>query len=59
VAAYRSGGGDPGTDRLIAYWCAYRSQVAARVVLSRRGHAAISRADALLDAAGRFLASAT
>jgi aminoglycoside phosphotransferase family enzyme len=59
VAAYRNGGGDPGTDRLLAYWCAYRSQVAARVVLSRHGHAAISRADALLDAAGRFLASAT
>jgi aminoglycoside phosphotransferase family enzyme len=58
VAAYRSGGGDPGTDRLLAYWCAYRSQVTARVVLSRHGHAAISRADALLDAAGRFLAGA-
>jgi aminoglycoside phosphotransferase family enzyme len=59
VAAYRRAGGDPGTDRLLAYWCAYRSQVAARVVLSRQGHAAIGRADALLDAAHQFLASAT
>jgi uncharacterized protein len=59
VAAYRSAGGDPGTDRLLAYWCAYRSQVAARVVLSRHGHAAIDRADALLDAAHQFLASAS
>jgi uncharacterized protein len=59
VAAYRRAGGDPGTDRLLAYWCAYRSQVAARVVLSRHGHAAIGRADALLDAAHQFLASAT
>jgi aminoglycoside phosphotransferase family enzyme len=59
VAAYRRAGGDPGTDRLLAYWCAYRSQVAARVVLSRHGHAAIGRADALLDAANLFLASAT
>jgi hypothetical protein len=29
------------------------------VVLSRQGHAAIGRADALLDAAHQFLASAT
>jgi uncharacterized protein len=59
VAAYRSAGGDPGTDRLLAYWCAYRSQVAARVVLSRHGHAAIGRADAMLDAAHQYLAGAS
>jgi aminoglycoside phosphotransferase family enzyme len=59
VAAYRKAGGDPGDERLLDFWCAYQSQVAARIVLSRHGHGAIHRADALLDAASRFAASAT
>jgi aminoglycoside phosphotransferase family enzyme len=58
VVAYRRAGGDPGNDCLLDFWSAYHSQVAARIVLSRQGHAAIGRADALLDAANEFLASA-
>jgi uncharacterized protein len=59
VAAYRKAGGDPGDDRLLDFWSAYQRQVAARIVLSRHGHAAIGRADALLDAASHSVANAT
>jgi aminoglycoside phosphotransferase family enzyme len=58
VEAYRRAGGDPGDDRLLDFWCAQQSHVEARIVLSRHGHAAIDRADALLDVASHFIASA-
>lgn len=49
VAAYRRAGGDPGDDCLLDLWCAQESLAAARMALSRHGHAAIGQADALLD----------
>jgi uncharacterized protein len=54
VAAYRRAGGDPGDDCLLDLWCAQQSLAAARIVLSRHGHAAIGRADALLDLGSAF-----
>jgi aminoglycoside phosphotransferase family enzyme/predicted kinase len=59
VAAYRSAGGDPGDDSLIAFFAAYRAQVRAKVALLRQRQsiepvAARSEADALLGLAERF-----
>jgi aminoglycoside phosphotransferase family enzyme len=54
VAAYRSAGGDPGDHRLLDLWCAQESLAAARIVLSRHGHAANGRAEALLDLGSHF-----
>jgi len=58
VAAYRNAGGDPGEDHLLDLWCAHESLEAARIVLSRHGHAAIGRAETLLDLAAHFANSA-
>jgi aminoglycoside phosphotransferase family enzyme len=54
VAAYRRAGGDAGDDRLLDFWCAYQCQVAAKVLMARHGHAAFTRADALLSEGGTF-----
>jgi uncharacterized protein len=58
LAAYRRAGGDPGDDRLFAFWCAYQTQVAATVALRHAGHTALGQVDALLRAAGQFNAHA-
>ena len=54
VAAYRSAGGDPGDDCLLDLWCAKESLALARMLLSRRGDAAIGRAEGLLDLGSGF-----
>jgi aminoglycoside phosphotransferase family enzyme/predicted kinase len=63
TAGYRSAGGDPGDDSLIAFFAAYRAQVRAKVALIRAGQldpgspealAARTEADALLRLGDRF-----
>jgi uncharacterized protein len=58
LAAYRRAGGDPGGDRLFAFWCAHQAQVAATVALRHAGHAALGDVDELLRAAEQFNARA-
>jgi aminoglycoside phosphotransferase family enzyme/predicted kinase len=43
VRAYRDAGGDPGDDRLLAFFAAYRAQVRAKVALTRAEQTGSSR----------------
>jgi aminoglycoside phosphotransferase family enzyme/adenylate kinase family enzyme len=43
VRAYRQAGGDPGDDRLLAFFAAYRAQVRAKVALTAADQTASSR----------------
>ena len=56
VAGYRAAGGDPGDDRLLAFFAAYRARVRAKVALIRA--AQLPAASARCDGRGRSRTSA-
>ena len=61
VSAYRAAGGDPGDDRLVAFFAAYRARVRAKVALlrARQLPAGSSAADERTERAHRLLAVGT
>jgi aminoglycoside phosphotransferase family enzyme/predicted kinase len=61
VAGYRAAGGDPGDDRLLAFFAAYRARVRAKVALIRAAQhpAGAAEATAAIDHAHRLLALGT
>lgn len=61
VSAYRAAGGDPGDDRLVAFFAAYRARVRAKVALlrARQLPAGSSAADERTERARRLLAVGT
>ena len=61
VAAYRDAGGDPGDDRLVAFFAAYRARVRAKVALIRASQlpAQSRAADDCADRAQRLLGLGT
>lgn len=61
VAGYRAAGGDPGDDRLLAFFAAYRARVRAKVALIRAAQLPAGAADATdaIDHAHRLLGLGT
>ena len=61
VEGYRAAGGDPGDDRLLAFFAAYRARVRAKVALIRAAQlpAGAAEATAAIDHAHRLLALGT
>jgi uncharacterized protein len=61
VAGYRAAGGDPGDDRLLAFFAAYRARVRAKVALIRAAQLPAGVADAVdaIDHAHRLLVLGT
>lgn len=56
VDGYRKAGGDPGEDRLLAFYASFRALVRAKIALLRAGqHASVSSAHAHESAAARDL----
>ena len=61
VSGYRAAGGDPGDDRLLAFFAAYRARVRAKVALIRAAQLPAGAADATgaIDHAQRLLGLGT